>query len=105
MEDHCKAIDLVYHKADAGETYLVGGNSEKTNLDLANLICEMLDNICGKTNGSYKDQLTFVEDRAGHDFRYAIDFSKVKRELGWTPEETFKSGLQKTVEWYIRQYK
>jgi dTDP-glucose 4,6-dehydratase len=105
VEDHCKAIDLVYHKADAGETYLVGGNSEKTNLDLANLICEMLDNICGKTNGSYKDQLTFVEDRAGHDFRYAIDFSKVKRELGWTPEETFKSGLQKTVEWYIRQYK
>jgi len=101
--DHCKAIDLVYHKGKAGETYNIGGNNERNNLYIANTICEILDEIRPKSE-SYKKQITFVKDRAGHDFRYAIDASKIENELGWKADENFESGIKKTISWYINKY-
>lgn len=101
--DHCKGIDLVFNKGRAGETYNIGGNNEHNNLYIANTICETLDDIKPKS-GSYKRQITFVADRPGHDFRYAIDASKIEKELGWKAEEKFESGLRKTVIWYIQKY-
>lgn len=105
VEDHCSAIGLIFKKGKSGETYLVGGNNENTNLEIANKICSMLDEICPKKSGTYKDQITFVKDRLGHDFRYAIDTSKVKTEFGWKPERSFEASLRKTVEWYFKRYK
>lgn len=101
--DHCKAIDLVYHKGKAGETYNIGGQNERNNLYIANTICGILDEIRPKSE-SYKNQITFVKDRAGHDFRYAIDASKIQNELSWKADETFESGIKKTVNWYINKY-
>ncbi len=112
--DHCKGIDLVYHKGKAGETYNIGGRNERTNLQIVNKICEMLDEIYPlKTNTqitnnqltSYKSLITFVKDRAGHDRRYAIDASKIENELGWRANETFESGIVKTVKEYLKKYK
>jgi len=102
--DHCKAIDLVFHKGKTGETYNIGGNNERNNLYIANTICEILDEIKPKST-SYKNQITFVKDRAGHDFRYAIDASKIENELGWKADENFESGIKKTVNWYLNKYK
>ncbi len=102
--DHCKGIDLVYHKGKAGETYNIGGRNERTNIYIANKICEILDEIQPRKNGSYKDLITFVEDRPGHDRRYAIDASKIENELGWRAEETFETGIVKTVKWYLGKY-
>jgi dTDP-glucose 4,6-dehydratase len=102
--DHCKGIDLVYHNAKKGETYNIGGRNEKTNLQIVNTICNILDKKVPKKN-SYKNLITFVEDRAGHDRRYAIDASKLEIELGWKADENFDTGIVKTIEWYLNKYK
>jgi len=101
--DHCKGIDLAFQKGRSGETYNIGGNNERNNLYIANTICEILDHIAPKTV-PYKNQITFVKDRPGHDFRYAIDASKISNELGWKADENFESGIKKTVNWYINKY-
>ena len=102
--DHCKGIELVYHKGKKGETYNIGGKNERNNLYIANIICEILDTISPK-NKSYKEQISFVKDRPGHDFRYAIDASKIENELGWNAEENFETGIHKTIQWYLNKYK
>ncbi|MFV7791047.1 dTDP-glucose 4,6-dehydratase [Aliarcobacter lanthieri] len=102
--DHCKAIDLVYHKGKKAETYNIGGRNERTNLQIVNRICEILDIKVSKPNFSYKSLITFVEDRAGHDRRYAIDATKLENELGWKADENFDSGIVKTIEWYLNKY-
>lgn len=101
--DHCKAIDLAYHIGKKGEVYNVGGRNEKNNLYIVNTICRILDEKVPK-KGSYKELITFVEDRAGHDQRYAIDASKIENELSWTADENFESGIVKTVDWYLGKY-
>ncbi|SEJ41441.1 dTDP-glucose 4,6-dehydratase [Achromobacter sp. NFACC18-2] len=102
VKDHCSAIRRVLDKGVLGETYNVGGWNEKANLDVVNTLCELLDELSPRADGqSYKQQITFVKDRPGHDRRYAIDAGKLERELGWKPAETFDSGIRKTVEWYL----
>lgn len=101
VEDHALAIDLVYHKGKTGETYNIGGNNEWTNIDLIRLLCKIMDEKLDRKKGTSASLITFVKDRAGHDKRYAIDSSKIKRELGWTPSLTFEEGLEKTVVWYL----
>ena len=102
VEDHARALYLVATTAKVGETYNIGGHNEKQNIDVVETICTILDNIKPRTDGqSYTKQITFVKDRPGHDLRYAIDASKINKELGWQPQETFESGIQKTVEWYL----
>jgi dTDP-glucose 4,6-dehydratase len=113
--DHCKGIDLAYHKGRAGETYNIGGRNERTNIYIANKICEILDELYPinqnknltsniKHLTSYKSLITFVSDRPGHDRRYAIDASKIENELGWKADENFESGIVKTVKWYLNRY-
>ena len=102
VTDHCDAIIAVLKKGKSGETYNIGGKCEKTNIDLVNLICGLLDEKCPKKNGSYKDQIEFVKDRLGHDTRYAIDNSKIEEQLGWSPKITFDKGIEQTIEWYIK---
>lgn len=102
VEDHARALYLVATTAKVGETYNIGGHNEKQNIDVVKTICTILDNIKPRTDGqSYIQQITFVKDRPGHDLRYAIDASKIQQELNWQPQETFESGIQKTVEWYL----
>ena len=102
VEDHARAIMHVLAQGKVGETYNIGGNQEKTNLSVVHTICDHLDSLQPRSDGqSYRDQITFVTDRPGHDRRYAIDASKIKRELGWQPQETFESGLKKTIQWYL----
>lgn len=102
VKDHCSAIRRVLDKGVLGETYNVGGWNEKANLDVVNTLCELLDELSPRADGqSYKQQITFVKDRPGHDRRYAIDAGKLERELGWRPAETFESGIRKTVQWYL----
>lgn len=103
VEDHCRGIDSVFHFGQKGETYLIGGQNERTNIEIAHFICTYLDKVLPKSK-SYKEQIQFVADRHGHDFRYAIDASKIQKELKWQAEETFDSGLSKTIEWYINKY-
>ena len=101
--DHCKAIDLIYHKGKACETYNVGGHNERANITIVKTICAILDEKRPRKNGKkYEELITFVQDRPGHDFRYAIDATKLETELGWKAEETFDSGIIKTVEWYLK---
>jgi dTDP-glucose 4,6-dehydratase len=100
VTDHCRAIDTVVRSGENGETYLVGGKSERRNIDIARQICGILDDVMPRQEGRYADLLTSVTDRLGHDFRYAIDSSRIEAELGWKPLESFESGIRKTVEWY-----
>ena len=102
VKDHCSAIREVLKQGHMGETYNVGGWNEKTNLEVVETLCAILDELKTKPDGkSYADQITFVKDRPGHDRRYAIDASKLERDLGWRPQETFETGLRKTVIWYL----
>jgi dTDP-glucose 4,6-dehydratase len=102
VKDHCSAIRRVLQAGKVGETYNVGGWNEKPNLDVVHTICAILDELRPKAGSSrYKDQIAFVKDRPGHDRRYAIDAGKLERELGWKPEETFETGIRKTIEWYL----
>ncbi|MFA0492545.1 dTDP-glucose 4,6-dehydratase [Vibrio sp. 10N.222.54.B11] len=100
VEDHARALYKVVTEGKVGETYNIGGHNEKKNLEVVNTICEILDTLVPK-DSKYAEQITYVQDRPGHDRRYAIDSSKMQRELGWTPEETFETGLKKTVQWYL----
>jgi dTDP-glucose 4,6-dehydratase len=102
--DHCIGIDLVFKKGKLGETYNIGGKNERDNLYIVNTICAILDEVHPKET-SYKNQITFVKDRAGHDFRYAIDASKLEKELAWQAQENFESGIKKTINWYLEKYK
>lgn len=104
VEDHARALFKVVTEGEVGETYNIGGHNEKANLDVVHGICELLEELApNKPEGvkQYKDLITYVKDRPGHDVRYAIDASKIQRELGWTPEESFETGLRKTVQWYL----
>jgi dTDP-glucose 4,6-dehydratase len=101
--DHCEALRLVLERGRAGETYNIGGGAERANIDLVTTICGLLDKAAPRKGGAkYAELITFVKDRPGHDRRYAIDSTKLARELGWTPRESFASGLQKTVDWYVQ---
>ena len=102
--DHCTGIELAYQKGRSGEVYNVGGKNERNNNYIAHSICEQLDVLKPKASGSYKDQITYVEDRAGHDRRYAIDASKLEGELGWKAAENFETGIKKTIQWYLEKY-
>jgi dTDP-glucose 4,6-dehydratase len=102
VKDHCAAIRRVLANGQLGETYNVGGWNEKANLDVVHMLCALLDELSPRADGQpYKNQITFVKDRPGHDQRYAIDASRLERELGWKPAETFDSGIRKTVQWYL----
>jgi dTDP-glucose 4,6-dehydratase len=102
VKDHCSAIRLVLEKGKIGETYNVGGLNEKTNLDVVRAICEILDELKPRSDGKpYHNQIIFVKDRPGHDKRYAVDATKLEKELSWIPQETFETGLRKTVMWYL----
>ncbi|GHD67461.1 dTDP-glucose 4,6-dehydratase [Jeongeupia chitinilytica] len=102
VKDHCSAIRRVLEAGQLGETYNVGGWNEKANLEVVHTICALLDELQPRADGlSYAEQITFVQDRLGHDRRYAIDARKLERELGWKPTETFETGVRKTVEWYL----
>ena len=102
VEDHARALCLAAIQGVPGETYNIGGHNEKRNIDVVHTICRLLDELSPRPDGkSYREQIVFVQDRPGHDMRYAIDAGKIARELGWRPLETFESGMRKTVEWYI----
>ena len=101
VEDHCAAIQTVLERGVPGETYNIGGWNEKPNIEIVERVCELLDEMLPRSGKSRKDLITFVKDRPGHDRRYAIDARKIERELNWRPKETFESGLQKTVRWYL----
>lgn len=102
VEDHCRAIHTVIEKGKPGQTYNIGGNNEITNIQIVEAICAILDNEIPLGSGKlYNENIIFVEDRPGHDFRYAVNTSKIKKELGWDPKESFESGIQKTILWYL----
>ncbi len=102
VEDHCEAIIKILENGKPGETYNIGGSCEKNNLEVVSEICKILDSIKPKQDGSsYKEQIEFVKDRPGHDFRYSLDTSKIKKDFNWKPKESFSSGLEKTVQWYL----
>lgn len=101
VEDHASAIDAVFHKGRAGQTYNIGGNNEWKNIDLVHLLCRLMDQKLGRPEGTSARLITYVKDRAGHDLRYAIDSSKLKKEIGWEPSITFEKGLSVTVDWYL----
>ena len=101
VSDHCSAIEEVYRNGMNNETYNIGGNNEIKNIDIVNTICDILDELRPSKKGSYKKLIEYVQDRPGHDYRYAIDSSKIQTELNWKPKETFFSGIRKTIQWYI----
>lgn len=104
VEDHARALHLVVTQAEPGSTYNIGGHNERRNIDVVNTVCDLLEQLCPeKPQGiaNYRDLIVYVTDRPGHDMRYAIDADKIANELGWRPQETFESGIRKTVEWYL----
>jgi dTDP-glucose 4,6-dehydratase len=108
VEDHCRALTLVLERGRVGETYNIGGNNEKRNIDLVHLLCDLMDELkpylleSGPASSkSYREQITFVQDRPGHDLRYGIDATKIQTELGWQPLQDYQSGFKKTVRWYL----
>ena len=101
VEDHCSAIARVLDQGRAGETYNVGGNSERQNIAVVHTLCDILDELAPRASGSYKELITFVRDRPGHDRRYAIDPTKIRTELAWEPAFTFETGMRQTVQWYL----
>jgi dTDP-glucose 4,6-dehydratase len=101
VEDHARAIDLLFHKGENSETYNIGGFNEWKNIDLVKLLCKQMDEKLGRPVGGCENLITYVKDRPGHDLRYAIDASKINRELGWEPSVTFEEGLAKTIDWYL----
>ena len=105
VEDHASAIDFIFHNGKPGETYNIGGDNEWKNIDLVRLLCNIMDRKMGRNTGTSEKLITFVTDRAGHDLRYAIDSSKLQRELGWKPSVTFEQGLEMTVDWYLANEK
>lgn len=101
VEDHCEAIWTILEKGKVGETYLIGGNNEKSNIEVIQTLCEIIHQLTGKPIDHSLSLITYVKDRSGHDYRYAIDATKIKQQLAWKPKETFENGLKKTVEWYL----
>ncbi len=101
VEDHARAIDLIFHQGKVAETYNIGGHNEWKNIDLIRLLCRIMDRKLGRAEGTSEQLITFVKDRAGHDLRYAIDSGKIQRELGWKPSLQFEEGLERTVDWYL----
>ena len=101
VEDHARAIDLIFHEGKDAETYNIGGFNEWKNIDLIRVLINTVDRLLGRREGEDQDLITFVTDRAGHDLRYAIDSSKLQRELGWEPSLQFEEGIEKTVRWYL----
>ncbi len=101
VEDHARAIDVIYHEGKVGETYNIGGHNEWKNIDLIKLMCGILDRKLGRENGTSEKLITYVKDRAGHDLRYAIDSTKLQKELNWVPSLQFEEGLEKTIDWYL----
>ena len=101
VEDHARAIDVIFHNAKAGATFNIGGHNEWTNIDLIHLLCKIMDKKLNRAEGESAKLITFVKDRAGHDLRYAIDSSKLQKEIGWMPSLQFEEGLEKTVDWYL----
>lgn len=101
VEDHASAIDLIFHKGKTGETYNIGGNNEWKNIDLIKLLCDVMDTKLNREKGTSQKLITYVTDRPGHDLRYAIDSTKLQKELGWRPSVTFEQGLEKTVDWFL----
>ncbi|MDA9808870.1 dTDP-glucose 4,6-dehydratase [Flavobacteriales bacterium] len=101
VEDHADAIDLIFHQGKLGETYNIGGHNEWKNIDLVHLLCDIMDRKLGNVKGKSRGLITYVKDRAGHDMRYAIDASKIEKELGFKPSVDFKEGLEKTIDWYL----
>ena len=102
VDDHCRAIKTVFERGKIGETYNIGGNNEIKNIDIVNSICDTLDELKPSNKGKYRDLITFVKDRPGHDFRYAINAEKIRKNLGWYPNESFSTGIKKTIEWYLK---
>jgi len=102
VEDHCSAIDVIFHNAKIGETYNIGGINEWKNIDLVLALCKILDKKLNRAAGESAKLITYVKDRAGHDARYAIDPTKIENELNWKPSITFEEGLEKTVDWYLQ---
>lgn len=101
VEDHARAIDLIFHRGVNGETYNIGGHNEWKNIDLIRVMCRIMDRKLGRTEGSSEKLITYVKDRAGHDLRYAIDSSKLQKDLGWVPSLQFEEGIEKTIDWYL----
>ena len=102
VEDHARAIDVVFHDGKLGDTYNIGGFNEWTNIDLIKVLCKVMDLKLGREEGTSEKLISYVTDRAGHDMRYAIDSTKLKDELGWEPSLQFEEGIEKTVEWYLQ---
>ncbi|GIQ98628.1 dTDP-glucose 4,6-dehydratase [bacterium] len=101
VEDHCIALETIFSKGEVGETYNIGGSNEIKNIDIVKIICDIMDELKPSKNGSYRDLITFVDDRPGHDKRYAVDSTKLQNTLKWKPRESFQSGIKKTIKWYL----